>query len=545
MKIFGTTFPFVENGTSDDERLGRLVANYEFLKSLFNYSSFDRFDLFCLSPGHAQNTINKLKADMSISDAAKQKVTIFFYDSLKEQLKTTNYHCFHLGGWSYHFSGTVYLRNTYAKEAFPVTGIIHSLNATATSSYMQGLIRSNAQEYDSIFCTSNDGKEVMRKKIKIAQDLDKNAEYKGKLSHLPLGYDFALDNKMNKALAKITMNFDQNAKYILYLGRLSPSTKADLYPLLLVFKSLKEKLNFKIKLLLAGGVNPNELRVHKEMIKELGLDFDVQLIVNFDLSKKKALISSAEVCVAPADNIQETFGISIIEAAACGIPVVAADIDGYKDLIVQNETGFKIKTTWIDKFEPGEIDDLYDFSAMQIMLAQAMVIDCEEMEEKIYLLLTDENLQRKMGENAAKRAVENYCWDVVIKKYEKEWNSLKEQAVKIGKPKNFMPNPYSNRYLETFSHYPTRIFNENLILQLTQDGENVVNRIKQIPQTYGDCLITLDIDYLLRVMAYLSQNGQVSVKNIFTKFPDDRTKGRCSILWAAKYRLLRFVEGDK
>ncbi|MCL1945653.1 MAG: glycosyltransferase [Chitinivibrionia bacterium] len=542
MKIFGTTFPFIESANADDERLGRLVANYEFLKSLLNYSSFDRFHLFCLSPNHAQNTINKLIADMSISNGAKQKVEIFLYDSLKRQLQTTAYHCFHLGGWTYHFNGTIYLRNAYAKEAFPVTGIIHSLNATAMPSYVQGLITSNAQEYDGVFCTSSDGKEVMRKKISLAENLNKNAKYCGKLSLVPLGYDFSLDEKMDKTQAKTALNFEQNAKYILYLGRLSPSSKADLYPLLLTFKSLKKRVDFKIKLVLAGGVNPNELKVHKDMIRELGLDYDVQLMINFDLAKKRALISSADVCVAPSDNIQETFGISIIEAAACGIPVVAADIDGYKDLVVQNETGFKIKTTWLDDFEPCEMDCLYDFPVMQIMLSQAMAIDCDEMEEKIFLLLSDDDLRKKMGENAAKRAVENYRWDVVIKQYEKEWDYLKEQAIKAGKPKKVAQNPYSNNYLETFSHYPTRIFNENLILSLTSDGEDAVKNTKQIPQAYGDCSTAIDIEYLKKIMEYLSQNGQKSVKNLFMKYPDEHTKGRFTILWAVKYRLLKFVE---
>jgi hypothetical protein len=181
---------------------------------------------------------------------------------------------------------------------------------------------------------------------------------------------------------------------------------------------------------------------------------------------------------------------------------------------------------------------------MQIMLAQAMAIDCDDMEEKMLLLLTDDDLRKKMGEAAAKRAVENYRWDAVIKQYEREWDYLKEQAVKIGKPKKLTPNPYSNNYLQTFSHYPTRIFSENLILRLTCDGEEVLNHTKHIPQAYGDCSMTLDVEYLRKIMEYLSQNGQKSVKELFMKYPDEHTKGRFTILWAVKYRLLKFVEED-
>jgi hypothetical protein len=133
----------------------------------------------------------------------------------------------------------------------------------------------------------------------------------------------------------------------------------------------------------------------------------------------------------------------------------------------------------------------------------------------------------------------------VIKKYEKEWDSLKEIALKVGKPENYMPNSSSNRYLETFSHYPTQTFNENLILRLTPDGEGVLNRSNKMPQAYGDCSFMLDLDYLYKVMEYLRQKGQASVKSVFMKFPDRQTKGRFSILWAVKYRILRFTEDNK
>ena len=42
---------------------------------------------------------------------------------------------------------------------------------------------------------------------------------------------------------------------------------------------------------------------------------------------------AADVFVSPSDNIQETFGLAVVEAMASGLPVVASDWDGYRDLV--------------------------------------------------------------------------------------------------------------------------------------------------------------------------------------------------------------------
>ena len=49
-----------------------------------------------------------------------------------------------------------------------------------------------------------------------------------------------------------------------------------------------------------------------------------------------------------ADNIQETFGLVVIEAMACGLPVVASDWDGYRDLVEDGVTGLLVPTTMVD-----------------------------------------------------------------------------------------------------------------------------------------------------------------------------------------------------
>ena len=54
---------------------------------------------------------------------------------------------------------------------------------------------------------------------------------------------------------------------------------------------------------------------------------------------------AADLVVSLVDNIQETFGLVIVEAMASGLPVVATDWNGYRDLVVDGETGFLVPTT--------------------------------------------------------------------------------------------------------------------------------------------------------------------------------------------------------
>ena len=45
-----------------------------------------------------------------------------------------------------------------------------------------------------------------------------------------------------------------------------------------------------------------------------------------------------------SDNMQETFGLTPIEAMAAGLPSVVSDWDGYRDTVQHREHGFRIPT---------------------------------------------------------------------------------------------------------------------------------------------------------------------------------------------------------
>lgn len=78
----------------------------------------------------------------------------------------------------------------------------------------------------------------------------------------------------------------------------------------------------------------------------------------------------------------ESFGVAAVEAMACEVPVVATEVAGFKEVIIDRECGFLIH-----KNEP------------------------EEMAECILKLYHSEELRNCFGKNGRQRVLEKYNWD--------------------------------------------------------------------------------------------------------------------------------------
>jgi glycosyltransferase involved in cell wall biosynthesis/O-antigen/teichoic acid export membrane protein len=122
---------------------------------------------------------------------------------------------------------------------------------------------------------------------------------------------------------------------VLYLGRLKAYKSVDV--LIRSFTSISRKVK-NSKLLIAGtGEEEDKL---KELADELGLENHVEFLGKVTEAQKVQLMQRAWVFVNP--SMMEGWGITTIEANACGTPVVAADVPGLRDSVNNPHTGFLV-----------------------------------------------------------------------------------------------------------------------------------------------------------------------------------------------------------
>ena len=98
------------------------------------------------------------------------------------------------------------------------------------------------------------------------------------------------------------------------------------------------------------AVMPTIPRALEEAAAKLCPAVEVRLLNGDDLNLGAVARAASDTFLSLVDCLQETFGLTPIEAMASRLPVVASDWNGYRDTVVEGRTGFRIPT---QSFEPG------------------------------------------------------------------------------------------------------------------------------------------------------------------------------------------------
>jgi len=98
------------------------------------------------------------------------------------------------------------------------------------------------------------------------------------------------------------------------------------------------------KLVIAGPIFPRSADYFEYRIKPLIDGKQIQFVGVADFKKKVRLLREAKGLLFPIFQRQEPFGLVVIEAMACGTPVIAARSGAMPELIKDGETGFLVDT---------------------------------------------------------------------------------------------------------------------------------------------------------------------------------------------------------
>jgi D-inositol-3-phosphate glycosyltransferase len=365
-----------------------------------------------------------------------------------------------------------------------ITGVVHSLDGT---DFLNDVIELGAvaqlKEHDAVFVSSRAGKLALCDRLDQAiagQKVEgRKLKFKPQLLEVPLGVDGDRFRRHPQSARRLrqTYSVGRNSIVILYFGRFSPFSKADLVPLLIAFAELR-KSHRNIVLFLAGDDTELRMAVNLAAIaRQLQCDKNVRIIADPTADQKLLLFAGADMFVSPTDCIQETFGITVIEAMAASLPVVASDWNGYRDIVVPDQTGFLIPTMLPGMFRESILDQFDGGSATE-RLAASTSVNLGRLIAAIRSLVTDRELRLKFGDAGRKLVESTYNWSRVIARYEELWGSLSVEAARCQKRTERALNVNALGIERMFRHYSTATMKISDVAELNDLGSDLSRRLE-------------------------------------------------------------------
>jgi D-inositol-3-phosphate glycosyltransferase len=244
----------------------------------------------------------------------------------------------------YWLSGWVALQLRQSLQV-PVVHMSHTLgypkNAAAQQEWEQEPLRRLHVEYDILKGCEALVAESPASKRHMIQEYGVEAE---KIHVIPGGVDTAVFHPQDRRQARRALQLDLDAPVLLFVGRLQPLKGID--TLLRAAQEVRLHHDRLQVLVIGGGVDAwddreaQELQRLRVLSEKLGLTPHVRFINAQPQHTLARYYAAADVFVMPSHY--ESFGMVVLEAMACGTPVVASRVGGLTSTVVSGQTGFLV-----------------------------------------------------------------------------------------------------------------------------------------------------------------------------------------------------------
>lgn len=455
-----------------------------------------------------------------------------------------------------------WIRRRHDQRAWSLCGITHT---TASDTVMEAIgtfATAPVQSWDAVICTSTAVRDMVQRVLDgwqeyLASRLGHSSSHPAQLQLpiIPLGIDtasFARDEEARRNFRR-AHEIPDDAVAALFLGRISATAKAHPLPMFRGLQIAQERTARKVHLILAGWFETDTERTQIERLaSEVCPDVALHLVDGRDSVIRKQAWSAADMFTSLSDNIQETFGLTPVEAMAAGLPVVITDWNGYRDTLEDGVQGIAIPTI---AAPAGNGEDLaaryrnsrYSYGGYIGRTAQFTVVDADQVAEAYARLIGDDDLRQTMGAAGQARAEKIYDWSVIVPEYEALWGELAARRAtdnEIAAPGPDQPaDPLRDDPFRIFAGYPTRTIADDFVVQ-RRGTDTELEQLIRFDINSAVAGLVPDAPTMRSLLATLPQQGvDTTVGALIDKVGAPRTPALRAILWLAKLGVIGLRPG--
>ena len=451
-------------------------------------------------------------------------------------------------------------RRAVGDRAYSLVGLIHTIAPPLMREEIGSAVLAPVQDWDAMICTSPAVHGALSAMFERWTDYlgerfgggaaAARTAVRPRLPIIPLGVDADVleaqaDRPEARAALRARLGLAEDDVLVIWVGRLSFFEKAYPQPMFRAVEEARAATGAKVALAMAGWFPNGEAdrARYLEAAQAYAPGTPLHLLDGNDRALLGELWAAGDIFLSLVDNIQETFGITPVEAMAAGLPVVASDWDGYRFTVRDGIEGFLIPTLGGPPGPAGEtmatrhaalIDS---YQAYVGGVAQHTAVHVGRAAAALAELIASPELRRRMGAAGRARVRAMLDWPVVVGQF----RALTEELARVRaaavdpSPAHRMHPLRGDPFLE-FAAFASHGLTLETRLRI-RDGASAADLVRAQAVGLDGAFATWrgNLEEATQVLARLEADGAVAVRDLLVDFPPERRRlVQMSLVWLAK-----------
>lgn len=432
----------------------------------------------------------------------------------------------------------LFWQRRYAGASFSFCGLAHAVSGIECARALEQYALAPTSFADAVICPSRAvASAIARYWDSLAafyeEKFGRAIACPARLPVIPLGVDTArIAAKTSPEKRKIQremLGAREPDCVLLWVGRLSYAIKAHPIPMFRAAEEAARRAGKSMHLVMQGYFVPQEAQAEfAALARDVCPSVKVHFIAADDVRFPDGLWAAGDIFLSLVDNMQESFGLTPIEAIAAGLPRVVSDWDGYRDSVRDGEDGFLVPT-----YQPpsgaGEdyaatlLGGRETYGGYLALVAQSVAVDHEAAAAAITRLIESPALCANMAAKA-KRRLPDYDWARIIPAYEDLWAELCAQKKCASAPrggateKRRVIHPHAPDPYDMFADYPSVALSPDMRVSLALEAKNIhalfTHRMNVLAAPF-----MLPGKELTVFLGAVAQRGAPALREVFELFP--------------------------